>query len=311
MHQSVRRVLTTAFVVVAATGPSTAQDPPVQDSSDAPVFRSSVDLVSMAAVVRDSRGRVVSTLIREDFEVIDGGISRPILDLRNESAAPASVTILLDGSGSMQLGAALGASRVISKAIIASLNPRRDDVALFAFDTRLLLLQDFTSDLDKARARLDETIGWGSTSLFDSIAGTAGIVSKRTANRRAVVVLTDGADTASEYSPTEVSAIASSVDVPVYVLALSPQPPAEDTAATARNATLINLARWTGGDLLDASSPLAMNKAIGRLVEELRHQYVIAFEASPQGGWRSVQLKTKKRGLTVRTRAWYLSGAGD
>jgi hypothetical protein len=58
---------------------------------------------------------------------------------------------------------------------------------------------------------------WGSTSLYDAIAGTAAIVAKRTANRRALVVLTDGADTASAYSPEQVSAIASAVDVPVYV----------------------------------------------------------------------------------------------
>ncbi len=311
MHSVGRHVFTTTLFVVAVTIPSIAQDPSAQESSEVPVFRSSVDLVSMAAVVRDSRGRVVSTLLREDFEVLDDGLRRPILDLRSESAAPASVAILVDGSGSMRLGAALAASRVISNAIIASLNPSRDDVALFAFDTRLLLVQDFTRDLDRARARLEELGAWGSTSLFDSIAGTAGIVSKRTANRRAVVVLTDGADTTSEYSANEVSAIASSVDVPIYVFALSPQPPSEDTVAIGRNATLANLARWTGGDFLDASTPVAMTKAIGRLVEELRHQYVIAFEASREGGWRTVQLKTRKRGLTVRTRAWYMAGAGD
>jgi len=43
----------------------------------------------------------------------------------------------------------------------------------------------------------------------------------------------------------------------------------------------------------------------------LRHQYVLAFEAAPHGGWRSVRVQTRKRGLTVRTRAWYLAGSAD
>ena len=323
MRSPGRHFLITALLVAAMAVPSTAQRPAVpamavpstaQDPAvpaERPVFRSSVDLVSMAAVVRDSKGRYVRSLARDDFEVIDGGTRRPIIDLRNESAAPASIALLVDGSGSMRLGAALAASRAISKAIIGSLNPARDDVALFAFDTRLLVIQDFTRDLDQVRSRLDELEAWGSTSLFDSIAGTAGIVSKRTANRRAVIVLTDGADTTSTYSPTEVSAIASSVDVPVYVFGLSPMPPQEETVSTERAATLADLARWTGGDFLDASNSLAMSRAITRLIEELRHQYVIAFEASREGGWRSVQLRTRKRGLTVRTRAWYLAGAGE
>jgi hypothetical protein len=54
-----------------------------------------------------------------------------------------------------------------------------------------------------------------------------------------------------------------------------------------------------------------MNYAITTLLEELRHQYVLAFEAAPHGGWRSVQVRTKKKGLQVRTRAWYLAGSAD
>ncbi len=304
-----RRLLPVLLLLTVAIA-ATAQEP-----SEQPVFRSSVDLVSMVVVVRDSKGRVVSTLGRDDFEVIDGGRSRPILDVRSESVAPASVAILVDGSGSMNVGGTPGRSlelaRHISGAILGSLNPKRDDAALFSFDTRLLVLQDFTRDAAKIRAGLDEVGAWGSTSLFDAIAGTAGIVSKRTGNRRAVVVLTDGADTTSAYTPTEVSAIASAVDVPVYVFALAPPISVDDTAGGQRTATLTDLARWTGGDLFIANEPAAMAIAINRLIEELRHQYVIAFESSPERGWRSVQLRTRKRGLTVRTRAWYLAGSSE
>jgi VWFA-related protein len=313
MQYLLRVLALTTAVAAAAAPPSVAQV--VNASAEQPIFRSSVDLVSLAAVVRDTRGRVVSTLRPDDFELFDAGQRRPILDLRTEAVAPASVALLIDGSGSMRVGAALALSKHISDAILSNLDPTRDDAALFSFDTRLVAVQDFSRDLDAVRARLHHVEAWGSTSLYDAIAGTAGIVSKRTANRRAIVVLTDGTDTTSAYSPSEVSAIASSVDVPVYVFALSAPVGGANSdikhGEFASGTPLAELARWTGGDYLDASTHLAMTKAISRLVEDLRHQYLIAFEASSANGWRTVQLKTRKKGLTVRTRGWYLSGPAE
>jgi VWFA-related protein len=294
-------------VLVAVSTPAWAQDEP------AVVFRSSVDLVSMAAIVRDGRGKIVPSLRREDFEVLDSGKSRPILDLRTESAAPASVALLVDGSGSMKIGAATDLSQKISAAILGSLNPSRDDAALYSFDTRLLSVQEFTHDLKAVNDRLRVVDAWGSTSLYDAIAGTAAIVSKRTANRRALVVLTDGADTASAYTPEQVSAIASAVDVPVYVFVMATGTRESDKTAfeTERRSLLASLAHATGGDFFVAYDPASTASAINQMVEELRHQYVLAFEASSEQGWRNVQVRTRKKGLSVRTRGWYLAGAAE
>ena len=154
---------------------------------------------------------------------------------------------------------------------------------------------------------------WGSTSLFDAIAGTAAIVAKRTANRRALVVLTDGADTASAYPPAQVSAIASAVDVPVYVflMATSTREAEKLPFEAERRSLLATLARATGGDFFVAYDTATTTAAINQLVEELRHQYVLAFEASCEQGWRNVEVRTRKKGLSVRTRGWYLAGAAD
>lgn len=301
-----RRLIVIAVLVALAT-PVWAQDEPVA------VFKSSVDLVSMAAIVRDGKGKIVSTLRREDFEVLDAGKTRPILDLRTELAAPASVALLLDGSGSMKVGAANELSQRISTAILNSLNPSRDDAALYSFDTRLLSVQEFTHDLKTVTDRLTVVDQWGSTSLYDAIAGTAAIVSKRTANRRALVVLTDGADTSSAYPPEQVSAIASSVDVPVYVFVMNTTTREGEKVPfeTERRSLLANLARATGGDFFVAYDAASTTAAINQLVEELRHQYVLAFEAAGEHGWRNVQVRTRKKGLVVRTRGWYLSGAAE
>ncbi len=276
------------------------------------VFRSSVNLVSMAAIVRDKRGKVVPSLKREDFEIFDGGQSRPLLDLRTEQAAPASVALLVDGSGSMKVGFSADAALRVSSAILGSLDRTRDDAALYSFDTRLLTIHNFSKDLKAVGGALSEVESWGSTSLYDAIAGTAGIVAKRTANRRAVVVLTDGADTSSAYTPDQVAEVASGVDVPVYVVIWDARPPeSRATFEAARLSELGRLSDLTGGRLFIAGDHPSMNHAITTLLEELRHQYVLAFEAAPNGGWRSVQVRTKKKGLQVRTRAWYLAGSAD
>jgi VWFA-related protein len=306
MIPGLRRLVVVSVLVVLAS-PAWAQD----DSGA--VFRSSVDLVSMAAVVRDGHGKIVQSLRRDDFEVLDSGQRRPILDLRTESAAPASVALLVDGSGSMKVGAATDVSLRISNAILSSLNPSRDDAALYSFDTRLLSVQEFTHDLKTVSNRLNVVDAWGSTSLFDAIAGTANIVSKRTANRRALVVLTDGADTASTYSAEQVSAIASAVDVPVYVFMMTSNTVEGDKATfeVERKSLLANLARATGGEFFVVHDIVSTTAAINQLVEELRHQYVLAFEASSEQGWRTIQVRTRKKGLFVRTRGWYLAGAAE
>ena len=176
--------------------------------------------------------------------MLDAGEPRQVLDLRAESSAPASVALLVDGSGSMRIGGADAVSIRISDAILDSLDARRDDAALFTFDTRLLTLQDFTRDLDAVREKLDDVEAWGSTSLFDAIGGTAGLVAQRTQNRRAVVVLTDGGDNASAYTASQVAAVASSIDVPVYVFAVVTG--GQATIAPGHNA-LADLAQLTGG----------------------------------------------------------------
>jgi Ca-activated chloride channel homolog len=294
--------------LLAATGlavggyPAAAQEP----STAPPVFRSTVDIVSMTAVVRDKQHRVVTSLTRDDLQVLDAGERQEILDMKAHTSAPASVALLVDGSGSMRLGAASAAARRISEAVLESLDPQRDDAALMTFDRRLVMVQPFTSDFARVRTALETVEAFGSTSLYDAIAGAAGVVADRSNNRRAMVVLTDGTDTGSRYSAEQVSRIASSIDVPVYVFVLGEQPGDQD----ARPTPLAELARETGGDLIVASTPKLVDAGIRRLLEELRHQYLISFRANSFDGLRRVQVVAMRKNLTVSARRWYFAG-GD
>lgn len=292
--------LTLAIGIAAAIVPLAAQDQP-----STAVFRSAVDVVSVTAVVRDRRHRVVTSLTQKDLQVIDAGEPQQILDFRTEASAPASVALLVDGSGSMRIGYASNTARQISEAILDSLDSSRDDAALMAFDRRLLTVHGFTHDFGRIRTSLETLEAFGMTSLYDAIAGTAGMVAGRSQNRRAVVVLTDGTDTGSAYSPEQVSRIASTIDVPVYVFALG------DVTLDSNEqpvGPLRDLALETGGDVIVANTPRLVEAGIRRLVEELRHQYLLSFRANSFDGLRRVQVRTTRKDLTVRARAWYFAG---
>ena len=301
-------VIVSAFAACLAAAPVHAQTstPAAPASVDAPTFRSAVNLVSVAAVVRDKRGKVMSSLNDKDFVVLDGGRKRELLDFQSTATAPASVALLVDGSGSMRLGSAHHIARYISREILASLDTSRDTAALFSFDTRLLTLCDFTSDFSTLKAGLGNVDSFGSTSLYDAIAGTSALVAERAFSRRAVIVLTDGADTTSEYTADKVAWIASAIDVPVYIFAVGDGlAPALDDEKGAEQSTLAMLARATGGDLFVANTRQSIDKAVKRVTEELRHQYVLAFEAAQENGMRRLEVRTRRPELKVKSRNWY------
>jgi Ca-activated chloride channel family protein len=301
-------VIVSAFAACLAASPVHAQTatPAGPAQADAPTFRSAVNLVSVSAVVRDKRGKVMSSLQDKDFVVLDGGKKRELLNFQSTATAPASVALLVDGSGSMQLGAAHEIARYISRELLSTLDPKRDTAALFSFDTRLLTLCDFTSDFATIKAGLGNIESFGSTSLYDAIAGTSALVEAKAFSRRAVIVLTDGADTSSAYSLERVAWIASSIDVPVYIFAVGDGlAPALDDEKDGAGSDLAELARATGGDLFIANTRDSIEAAVKRVTEELRHQYVLAFEASPEHGMRRLEVRTRKANLRVKSRNWY------
>src|SRR5262245_25909095 len=155
---------------------------------------------------------------------------------------------------------------------------------------------------------------FGVTSLFDAIAQTSREVARSGSARRAVVALTDGADNSSTLSPAEVSSLASSIDVPVYIIVVvSPLDRSGRTTVDdprlvdgVTEGPLADLARWTGGDLYVGVGPMQSSQAAHQIVSELRQQYLIAFEPGSRLGWHPIEVRTKDRDLVVRARSGYM-----
>ena len=284
-----------------------------------PKFRSSVDVVSVTAVVKDRRGRFVRDLQQQDFSVLEAGDSRRVVNFQAVSDGPVKLGLLVDASGSMRVGRkavdALDTARHLFSAMRGN-----DEAALMSFDTQLDLVSRFTSDfaaLDTALQQLNPP--FGQTSLYDAVAQATSFVADQSRSggklpqRSALVVLTDGVDTKSRQTTQEVAAIASRIDVPVYIIAvMSPiDDPMVDTTPSFDVTDLQQLARATGGELFTATSPAAASLAARGIVADLRHQYVLAFEASARPGWRPIEVRVRDTKLIVRARTGYSAGSSD
>jgi Ca-activated chloride channel homolog len=287
--------------------------PSLATAQEGATFRSAVEVVSVSVSVRDRRGRVVRDLRQSDFQVVDSGLQKAITDFW-AGDAPVSLGILLDISGSMAVGGNMDRAR---QAVDIALGNMRygDEAAFYTFDSRLEEVVPFTTELDRVKRVSLQGKPFGMTSLFDAIAETAHIAAERANRHRALLVITDGVDTNSTRSAPEVSGIAASIDVPVYLLTVvnpADHPGGEfaviETGSESESATLADLARWTGGDLRISSVPAHTVEGLADLFQELRHQYVITFEPGARAGWHPLEIRTKKHSHVVRARSGYMAG---
>lgn len=295
------KILVTTFAVMLA---SVGLSVPVGDQQLR--FQGGVSRVTLAVVVRDSRGRPVKGLSASDFDVRDQGLSRLVTDFRNE-ASPVSVAILVDSSGSMRVGPKRERIDEFADLLLAVLTEGKDEAALFAFEHSVRVAHDFTSRFASLREAFDSIRPFGSTSLYDAIAETAQQVAQRP-GRHAVVVLTDGIDTSSRLTELEAARIASAIDVPVYVVAvglaidLSSEAPARS-----RVGGVEDLSRRTGGMLYTTTNAAEGSLASRAIVEDLRHQYLIGLEPGDVPGWHQLEVRVRQR-VTIQARSGYWVG---
>lgn len=301
-----KRALALPLVLGTLTSASLlAQDAP-------PVFRAAVDRVTLSVSVRTSRGRPVTNLTADNFTVLASGQPKTITDFRIEPT-PVSLGFLVDFSGSMGVAARRAAARENVDHMLRMLAPGVDRAGLFIFDKELHALQPIAPAPGNILAQLDGVQRpFGATSLFDAIAETGRHLAEGSGTRRAVIALTDGADNASTLTAAQVSGLASSIDVPVYVIVVvSPfdrdgDRPLETMGLDGLvRGPLGNLARWTGGDIYVSLGEQQAAKTAREIVTELRQQYLIAFEPDSRTGWHPLEVRTNKEDLIVRARSGY------
>ena len=303
------------FLSVAALGAlmATAEPAPVPMPQQRAIFSAAARLVLVSVTVRDDRGRPVTGLTKNDFDVLTDGQKAPITEFRSEPS-PITAALLVDQSGSMKVSSNLGAAQEAARLVVSSMTPSSDRMGLFTFDKTLNALgapgkSPFATVSSESLAEFAHMVPYGQTSLYDALDATSAALMVDASPRRAVVAFTDGVDTSSLLTPTEVSARAAAIDVPVYIVAVVPpiDDPSSGVPHVMPDTELARLAAWTGGQLFISSAPSHASQAARTIVTDLRQQYLLAFTADARPGWHRLTVRTRDHQHTVRTRAGYVT----
>ena len=181
-----------------------------------------------------------------------------------------------------------------------------DNVAIYNFHSKVELVQDFSST-DFMHEQAFDLKANGMTVLNDAIYKAAEVLSKRPEKRRAIIVLSDGADTMSKHSADKRSRPPSPSE-PRSTRSICAPIDSNGKQRMQDQGVLKNFAEKTGGRFVATPGGVAMRDAFKRIVEELGDQYTITYSPSntkKDGKWRAIRLDVSRPGLTVRTRKGY------
>jgi Ca-activated chloride channel family protein len=259
-------------------------------------------IVVMNAAITDSSGKAVSGLTQKQFRVFEDGIEQQIVSFETEET-PFAAVILLDTSGSMEERVSLARSAAIQ--FLDGLR-RGDLAAIYNFDSKVELVQDFSNSRDM-REQVFELKANGMTALNDAIYKASEVLSKRPEKRRAIIVLSDGADSSSKNSAEKALKAALSINATIYTVDMS-SPELKPEEKAGNKGALTKFSEKTGGRYVATPGGIAMRDAFKRIVAELGEQYTIAYSPTnlkKDGKWRAIELRISRPNLTIRTRKGY------
>lgn len=259
-------------------------------------FSTSTEAVRVDVLVtRD--GRAVLGLGPQDFEVSDNGV-RQELDIVDFEQLPLNVVIALDVSGSVAFR--FDHLRTGTTLLLAQLTPL-DRVGLLLFGDSVLLGSPLTRDVGAVRRALEGIEPAGQTVLVD--ATYAGItLGEGGEERTLLIVFTDGVDSSSFLTREAVLEIAKRTDVVAYAVTVG---------ATGERGFLRALVRQTAGDLIEVKSAADVSRTFVRILQEFRQRYVLSYSLRgvESDGWHEIQVRVKRRGVSVKARPGYLRSA--
>jgi Ca-activated chloride channel family protein len=271
-------------------------------TADDDVIKVDSSVVLMNAVITDSAGKPVSGLKKNQFKVLEDGTEQEI-SIFEAQETPFAAVILLDTSGSMEQRISLARSAAIN--FLDGLRTD-DNVAIYNFDTKVSLIQDFSNSRDVAEKVYDLKSN-GYTALNDAVYKAATELSNRPEKRRAIIVLSDGADNSSKRSAEKALKAANLAGATVYTVDMS----AIDSNGRERiqsQGALKNYAEKTGGLFIPTPGGNALRQAFKNIVAELGIQYTVGYQSSnskKDGKWRALEMKVARPNLLIRTRKGY------
>jgi Ca-activated chloride channel family protein len=300
----------------APAPPPAAQQPPGappagegQPGQPRPSFRSGVDIVSLNVSVTDGTRNYVTDLNREDFVVFEDGVKQD-LTFFTKAQLPVALSLLIDTSASMEDKLPIAQEAAIGFAK----RMRADDMTqVIDFDSRVTILQQFTSDKTALEGAIRQTVPNGSTSLHNAIyislkeLKKVRVKSVDEVRRQAIVVLSDGEDTSSLVPFEEVLELAKRSEVVIYTIAIR----GRDFGTRGFNEAefvLRQFAQETGGRAFFPNAATELPTIYSQIADELAAQYAMAYSSrNPKrdGQWRRIVVRTTKPDMVARTKQGY------
>ena len=259
-------------------------------------------IVVLNATITDVNDKPITGLKQAQFKVFEDRQEQKV-DFFAAEKTPFAAVILIDTSGSME-----GSVSMARSAAINFLNGLRADdmTAIYNFDSRVSLVQDFSNSRDVSEKVFDLKAA-GMTVLNDAIYKAALELNKRSEKRKAIVVLSDGADTRSGHSGDKALKAAIAANATIYTIDMSSiNLSGKDRFQS--QAALKNFAEKSGGIFIPTPGGVAMREAFKNIVEELGVQYTLGYQptnAKKDGKWRAIEIRVAKPNLTIRTRKGY------
>ena len=294
MHLFNKRLLLLAMTVVGSS----------LWGQDDPVFRSDTRLVVLNATAVDSKGNIVTDLPRGAFKVFENNVEQPLKFFRREDV-PISLGVIVDNSGSMRMRR--NKVEAAAMQMVKASNPK-DEVFVVNFNDDAFLDVDFTGDIKKMEDGLTRIDARGGTAMYDAINMSIDhLKAKSKRDKKVLMLITDGADTASKSSLEKLIAQAHTSDAVIYAIALlNDEVPRE--AKKAKRA-LETITKATGGLCFFPKTLEEVDALALEVAKDIRNQYVIGYTPTVQeldGTFRTIRVTaTGPNRPTVRTRSGY------
>jgi len=288
------------------------QAPPTKQDHGSPSYRISVDvaLVVLHATVTDRERGFVSNLGERDFEVYEDGVRQRIRLFRNEDI-PVTVGLVVDHSSTMRRKLAEVAAA--ARTFVQSSN-REDEMFVVNFNEHVSLGLPGTIRFTNSTAELENAIAaaptGGQTALYDAIAKALEELQAGSRDKKALIVISDGGDNASERNLAQVMKLAQLSSAVIYTVGVF-----DDEDPDRNPGVLKRLAQATGGEAFFPEDLRAVVAICEHIARDIRHQYTIGYvpiNSTPDGAYRAIRvLATRSKGrdkLSVRTRTGYIAG---
>ena len=305
-------VTTTAAPRVVAGAQEIAK--PAQPPQPQAPFRAGIEVVSLNVTVTDGTTRYVTDLSADDFNVFEDGVKQDVTFF-NRTNLPIALALLLDTSASMEskLPTAQEAAIGFAKRL------RTQDLAeIIDFDSRVVILANFTNAASDLEQAIHKTSAGGSTSLYNAVyialKDLKKVIAKNTdeIRRQAIVLLSDGEDTSSLLPFEEVLDLAKRSETAIYAIGLrsADGPGSASKGFKEAEFVLRQFAQETGGRTYFPSQVAELPAIYGQISEELSSQYTVGYTSRNQrrdGSWRRVVVRVVRPNLTARTKQGYFA----